>query len=71
MKLPFLPPPTREELRTRPIHELVRDYPELLVVLDFPAGSEAETGWELLSEADGSGSLVSEVSEVLAWRKSV
>lgn len=30
MRIPVLPPPSIEDLRVRRIHELVRDYPELV-----------------------------------------
>jgi hypothetical protein len=34
MKFTVLPPPSAEDLRTRRIHELARDYPELVKPLE-------------------------------------
>ncbi len=59
----FLPPPTREELLTLPLHELLRDYPELGPLLELPRGREGELGWTTLPE-----SLVVRAREVLGWR---
>ena len=68
MRSPFLPPPSLEELKSRPLHELVRDFPELLDVLVFPEGREGERGWATLSDPQTPEGVLEEAMETLAWR---
>ena len=63
MKLPFLPPPSTEELEGLPLHELIRDYPELSGLIEFEEGREGEGGYERLPS-----SLLDRARELLAWR---
>jgi len=61
--------PSEEELRTSRVHELVRDYPELLAVLSERDVDPGEGGALTMSEViPGGGLWVGEVMARLAWR---
>jgi hypothetical protein len=66
MGLPFLPPPTPEELRTFTPHELVRDYPELLALVGPIQG---EAGTRTVSEMEKGQGLLPEALAFLSWRE--
>ena len=64
------PPPTAEELRSRRVHELVRDYPELLTPLESlgvdPGSSGARSLGEILPQDER---WVKPLLEAVAWRR--
>lgn len=68
MRVPFLPRPSREELFTRPLHVIVRDFPETLE--DFRAhGVQVEAlGDRTLEEFDDPGPLLDDLEASTWWR---
>ena len=69
MRLPYLAPPTRDELRDLRVHELVRDYPELLPFLSPREKGAGGSGTTLLSDDSGSEVKIEELVEILSWRE--
>jgi hypothetical protein len=69
MKLSLLPPPRPGELETLRIHELVRDYPELLPSLLREGRSLQSTGAECLGVNTVGVEGAKELLAVVAWRK--
>ena len=71
MRTPFLSPPPEEELRSWPIRELVRDFPELLPLLRASVpdldSAGGRTLLELFGEGEGAGPVL---NKVLEWRRS-
>lgn len=69
MKLPFLPRPSREELLTRSVQVIVRDYPETLGSLREFGMSPGEFGDRSLEELeDDVAALLDELELATAWR---
>lgn len=68
MRMPFLPRPSREELLTRPLHVLVRDYPETLENFRGHGVSPEDYGDLRLEEFENPDSLLDELEDVTAWR---
>ncbi len=69
MRLAPLPPPSEEALGTRRIHELIRDYPELLATIVALGVDVGEAGNETLPEVfphDDSWAPV--LREAVSWR---
>lgn len=68
MRMPFLPRPSREELLTRPLHVLVRDYPETLENFRGHGVSPEEFGDLRLEEFENPDGLLDELENATAWR---
>lgn len=71
MKLPFLPRPTREELVSRPLHVIVRDYPETLEDLRAHGVSPEELGDRTLEDFENPFPLLEDLEAATAWRPGV
>lgn len=70
MRIEPLPPPGARDLRERRIHELVRDYPELVRPLEALGIDVGEAGAEPLSSVLGEGDTwVPALLEHLRWRE--
>ena len=70
MRRVFLPPPSEEELRTRPLHELIRDFPELLPLLQDLLPHLEEGGTGTLPALFSGGDLpLARLGRELAWRR--
>lgn len=68
MKIPFLPRPSREDLATRSLQAIVRDYPETLEGLrDFGLSPE-DYGDGRLADLDDPTDLLNELEVATAWR---
>ena len=68
MRLPFLPPPDPGEFAVRKVHELVRDYPELIPTLEMSGVSFQRDGANSTVEGVvGNGDLEGLMAAV-AWR---
>ncbi len=68
MRNPFLEPPDREDLGSLQLHELVRDYPELLPVLQG-AGARPRESATLPLPASVLAALGEELESTLEWRR--
>ena len=70
MRTPFLPPPTLEDLELLEVHELVRDYPELLSLFRQKGVRAKEDGTSRIPSAffPGAGEEGSLFGS-LAWRE--
>jgi hypothetical protein len=68
VKIRFLPRPTREELATRPLHVIARDFPETLDDFRRHGVALEEVGDRTLQELDGHAALLDRLEAVTAWR---
>lgn len=71
MRIPFLPRPSREELASRPLHVVVRDYPETLENLREYGVSPEEFGDACLGQFEDAADLLDELEVVTSWRPSM
>jgi len=66
----LLPPPAEGDLRNRRIHELVRDYPELVRPLEALGVDLGEAGAERLSSVLGEeDAWIQPLLEQVRWRE--
>lgn len=68
MKIPFQPRPTREELYTRPLHTIARDFPETLEEFRAHGLSLEEFGERTLEEFDDPAAILDDLEASTAWR---
>ena len=70
MRIRPLLPPSEEELRSRRVHELIRDYPELLPFLAAHGVDAGKDGGRTLPEIlPSDGAWMEEVRGVVRWRQ--
>jgi hypothetical protein len=71
VRIPFLPRPSRRDLASRPLHVLVRDYPETLADLrDYGIAPEA-FGDLSIEELEDRDFILDALEEATAWRPGV
>ena len=69
MRATFPSPPSKEELRSTRVHELIRDYPELLLPFRKLGVDPGEDGYKALSEIlPGDRDWVDGLLEEVRWR---
>jgi hypothetical protein len=68
MKGFFLPRPTRDFLRTTPLHVVVRDFPETLEDLREWGVQPEMMGDRTADEVDPGGDLLADLEAATAWR---
>ncbi len=71
MRIPFLPRPSRQDLATRPLHVLVRDYPETLQNFRGHGVTPEEFGDARVGEFEDPDHLLDELEAATAWRPSL
>lgn len=71
VKSPFRPPPDRDALSDLPVHVAVRDYPEVLAILEEAGIDAAAQGARPLGALSGPADLVDRVAEGIEWRRCV
>jgi hypothetical protein len=64
----FLPRPTREFLRSSPLHVVIRDFPETLVDIREWGVLPEEMGDRTADDVDPRGKLVDDLEASTAWR---
>jgi hypothetical protein len=64
----FLPRPSRDFLRTSPLHVVVRDFPETLEDIRAWGVTPAEMGAHTAEDVDPAGGLLAELEAATAWR---
>lgn len=69
MRATFPSPPSEEELRSTRVHELIRDYPELLLPFRNLGIDPGEDGYKALSEIlPGDEGCVDGLLQEVRWR---
>jgi len=71
MKIPFLPRPSREELSTRPLHVIARDFPETLEDFRVHGVSLDEVGDLTLDDLEDRAMILDRLEASTAWRPGV
>lgn len=71
MKMPFLPRPSRRDLESRPLHVLVRDYPETLANLRQYGLQPEDFGDRRLEEFEDREFILDALEDATAWRPGV
>ena len=68
MKIPFYPKPSREELYTRPLHVIGRDFPETLAEFRAHGVSLEELGDRTLEEFEDPAPILDDLEASTSWR---
>ena len=69
MRVDFSRPPSREELRTSQIHELIRDFPELHpALLALGVKPRLQGGRRIADLIPEEGEWLADLEEALSWR---